>query len=114
MGWDGMGWDGLWCGVVDGELWRVSPSTLEGLDQYEGVDKAYYGRVMMRVSITTDGASSLSQPPETTEAQVYGILSSPSALRQLPFLQENTAEIHRQTYNAVAHIGLNPSRYLRR
>lgn len=87
---------------VCGELWHVTRSALAGLDEYEGTSKGYYSRQAVQVCIEGD----------IVQAQVYGLLTSPPALRRLPAKESYTLEEHRRDYNAVAHIALKQSLYL--
>ena len=64
--------------------------------------KGYYSRQAVQVCIEGD----------IVQAQVYGLLTSPPALRRLPAKETYTLEEHRRDYNAVAHIALKQSLYL--
>lgn len=86
---------------VRGELWSVNADALEGLDQYEGVDKGYYTRSAIQVEASG----------KLCEAQVYTMAKSPDEFSCLPHLEEYTLE-HHQGYNAVVHIQLKQQLYL--
>jgi hypothetical protein len=64
----------------------------QGLDQYEGIDKGYYRRPTVEVSLTTthDGRAAV------VTAAVYAMPHSPAALRALPPVPEYTLRMHRE------------------
>lgn len=87
---------------VHGELWRVDEDTLEGLDQYEGIGKAYYSKPSLRVTWLDN----------EVDAHAYVMQVSPPALRSLPHHSIYTMECHRARYQAVEHIMLKQQLYL--
>lgn len=88
---------------IVGELWRVDKDTLQGLDDYEGVNKSYYGRRTIRVERHSGGEC---------EAEIYVLERSTPALRAAPRLQEYTKAMHDECYRPVAHIMAKQERYL--
>mmetsp|Transcript_20420 Transcript_20420/g.61012 ORF Transcript_20420/g.61012 Transcript_20420/m.61012 type:complete len:625 (+) Transcript_20420:36-1910(+) len=89
---------------VEGELYRVTDDTLDGLDEYEGVGKFYYARPQIRV--LPEGAES------AVEASVYSMQESPQALRELEHLPSYTLAMHKERYRACEHIQLKQQLYL--
>eukprot|EP00040_Diaphanoeca_grandis_P029472 m.172694 g.172694 ORF g.172694 m.172694 type:complete len:684 (-) comp31698_c5_seq2:53-2104(-) len=95
---------------VLGELYKVSEDALEGLDQYEGLVKQYYTRPTVQVELTPS-VSPLAQGT-LCHASVYGMVSSPPALRQLTPRPEYTLDFHQKHYRAIEHIQLKQQLYL--
>lgn len=87
---------------IRGELFLVDAETLAGLDQYEGVDKKYYGRVQLEISV--NGRQQL--------ADVYAMTHSTPPFRRLAHLCEYSLPWHLDHYRPVQHILLKQQLYL--
>jgi hypothetical protein len=94
---------------IVGELWQVSSEALQGLDEYEGVDKGYYIRTSIPVHCNSL-FSGFGFKQEYT-ANVY-VLNNPSEeMKNRPRIKEYTLGMH-QLYNAIVHVQRKQHAYL--
>ena len=89
---------------IRGQIYQVDGELLEGMDDYEGVTKAYYERRQIDVVDATTQT--------TRQAWVYLLPQSSDELRCLPHIPEYTLEIHDQKYMPIRHIQVKQQRYL--
>jgi gamma-glutamylcyclotransferase (GGCT)/AIG2-like uncharacterized protein YtfP len=79
---------------ITGEIWSVEADTLRGLDDYEGVSKGYYQRIM--IPVEDDGSM--------VEAYIYVLQVPSDDLRGKDTFDEYTVEMHERYYKPVRHI----------
>jgi hypothetical protein len=119
--------------IIKGEVWLISDETLDGLDDYEGINKGYYVRQTIDVSLLKDYVvveddGKLSQPSSlssinninqqdtiTLQAQVYGLIHMPEGLsnQKLVYVPEYTLSFHRNHYKPIRHIQVKQQKHLR-
>ena len=92
---------------VIGELWEVSSEALQGLDEYEGVDKGYYSRAAISVRGSGVFAGLMQRL-----ADVYVLNDAPQELLQRPRIKEYTLDMHLRLYNAIVHVQRKQHAYL--
>lgn len=95
---------------VRGELWWVDEEAMAGLDDYEGLTKAYYGRQEVQ-------CRRLDKPSKVVAAQVYGVVQtdrlwSQEELSNLERMSEYTQSTHDQLYRPIEHILVKQQLYL--
>jgi gamma-glutamylcyclotransferase (GGCT)/AIG2-like uncharacterized protein YtfP len=93
---------------IVGELWEVSSEALQGLDEYEGVDKGYYSRA----TIPVHGIVSPFGFKKEWMADVYVINNAPKELKERPRIKEYTLDMHHRLYNAIVHVQRKQHAYL--
>jgi gamma-glutamylcyclotransferase (GGCT)/AIG2-like uncharacterized protein YtfP len=100
---------------IVGELWEVDEGCLKGLDEYEGISKEYYSRILIPVDILPDesSSSSLGQNKEGIKANVYTLNHSDEELRNREFLSEYTMELHQRCYKPIKHIQVKQFNYFK-
>ena len=93
---------------IVGELWQVSTEALQGLDEYEGVDKGYYSRTTIPVCVNNGmfGGS------KDCLADVYVLNNASQELVNRPRINEYTLEMHHRLYNAIVHVQRKQHAYL--
>ena len=93
---------------IVGELWQVSTEALQGLDEYEGVDKGYYSRTTIPVCVNNGmfGGS------KDCMADVYVLNNASQELVNRPRINEYTLEMHHRLYNAIVHVQRKQHAYL--
>jgi hypothetical protein len=121
--------------IIKGEVWLISDETLDGLDDYEGINKGYYVRQTIDVRLLKDNVvvgddGNLSQPSSslssinninrqdtitTLQAQVYGLTHIPESLsnQKLVYVPEYTLSFHRNHYKPIRHIQVKQQKHLR-
>jgi hypothetical protein len=93
-----------------GELWEVSSEALQGLDEYEGVNKGYYSRI--NIPVHGKGFFSAFGLKKDYMADVYVLNNASEELKNRPRINEYTLDMHRQLYNAIMHVQRKQHAYL--
>lgn len=93
------------CHQLIGELWQVDDYCLQGLDDYEGLQKGYYERITIPVT------TSLQAEQGVVEANVYVLTKSSEDLRGKSYLEEYTLTIHEEQYKPIKHIQVKQCHY---
>jgi gamma-glutamylcyclotransferase (GGCT)/AIG2-like uncharacterized protein YtfP len=88
---------------IKGELWEVSELCLKGLDEYEGIEKAYYSREKIKIIVNE----------KIIEAFVYVLNYQIIDLSNFNLIEEYTLSIHKQQYNPISHIQVKQLNYFK-
>jgi gamma-glutamylcyclotransferase (GGCT)/AIG2-like uncharacterized protein YtfP len=93
---------------IRGELYEISTTCLQNLDDYEGVSKGYYSRELINVIIPAPCGEI-----QTTdvEAFVYVLRESSEELRSRTYLSEYDILTHKRVYNPIKHIQIKQKNY---
>ena len=93
---------------ICGELYEISPTCLQNLDDYEGVAKEYYSRELIDVVLPSPSGE---LPATIVQAFVYVLTSSSEYLRSRPYLSEYDISTHKRLYNPIKHIQIKQKNY---
>lgn len=104
---------------VKGELWRISSEMLQGIDEYEGIQKRHYTRQEIGV-VTVDAAipagGQTTQRFQKAFCYFYAIKPGESnieaSLLSASLISEYTAEEQKQQYKPIHHIKVKQLQYL--
>jgi gamma-glutamylcyclotransferase (GGCT)/AIG2-like uncharacterized protein YtfP len=97
---------------IKGELWEVDDYCLKGLDDYEGIEKGFYQRVLIPIVIMKqEGQPAAGE--ELIMANVYVLVDSSSvtALQRKEFLSEYSLKLHEKLYKPIQHIQVKQCNY---
>jgi len=89
---------------------------LQGLDEYEGINKGYYHRQAVAIDLVEAEDETLDVQRFSCQgrvhADVYFKTESSDALRQGPFLEEYALEWHKEHYHPIQHIWVKQELYM--
>lgn len=98
---------------VRGELYQLSNEVLQGIDEYEGIDKGHYSRQEIEVVVGKE-----EKGVRRCKAFCYFYAVKPgeskvdASLLEAPRIAEYTAEEQKQCYKPIHHIQVKQLQYL--
>jgi gamma-glutamylcyclotransferase (GGCT)/AIG2-like uncharacterized protein YtfP len=105
---------------IKGELWEVDDYCLKGLDDYEGMQKGYYQRVVIPVVVVMrtkgekeDKQSVVQREEQVIMANVNVLVDSSlvNVLQKKELFSEYSLELHERLYKPILHIQVKQCNY---
>ena len=97
---------------VQGELWRLSEEKLQGIDEYEGIEKGHYSREEIEVARKGFSGTTIYKSFCYFYALKPGKSDVDSSLLEASRIAEYPAEVQKKNYKPIHHIQVKQLQYL--